>query len=123
MIGDPLVWEPTKKVAKALNFREEFGRHDFHKNRDKAFRLLRSSSSGYASRKEVREYIFKRDGCKCLNCGTNENLSLDHIVSVSKCFYQKEIEMNRLNTLENLQTLCKQCNSIKSDKSTITHGT
>lgn len=59
----------------------------------------------YISKKEVRNYIFERDGYKCLKCGSKENLQIDHIISVYK---------NGKNELENLQTLCKKCNCSKN---------
>lgn len=53
-----------------------------------------------------RDEIFDRDGRKCLKCGTEESLSLDHIVPLSA---------GGTNDDDNLQTLCKRCNSAKGD--------
>ena len=52
----------------------------------------------------IRQETFGRDGNRCLRCGTTENLSLDHIIPLSK---------GGDNSINNLQTLCKRCNSSK----------
>lgn len=51
--------------------------------------------------------IWKRDGFKCVKCGTDENLSIDHI---------KPESFGGTLEIENLQTLCKSCNSKKYNK-------
>jgi hypothetical protein len=55
---------------------------------------------------DLRLEIFARDGNRCLCCGTDEQLSLDHIVPLSK---------GGTNDESNLQTLCRRCNSAKGD--------
>lgn len=52
----------------------------------------------------LREAVYARDGYQCLHCGSTEQLSLDHIYPYS---------MGGADTLENLQTLCRSCNSRK----------
>jgi hypothetical protein len=64
-------------------------------------------AQSFLSKNNVREFIFKRDGYKCLKCGSTKNLTLDHIVPVHK---------GGVNRLGNLQTLCRKCNSSKSIK-------
>jgi len=58
--------------------------------------------------KPKRETIFKRDGNKCLRCGSENNLTIDHIKPVSK---------GGKNDNRNLQTLCYDCNQAKATKS------
>lgn len=53
---------------------------------------------------EVRRAVYERDGYQCLHCGTTENLSLDHIHPWS---------LGGSDDPENLQTLCRPCNSRK----------
>ena len=62
---------------------------------------------------DLRRAILERDG-KCLACGANEDLTLDHIVPRSKGGSDAE---------DNLQTLCRKCNSAKSNRqSSANHG-
>lgn len=55
-----------------------------------------------------RHNIFKRDGGKCQYCGTNRDLTLDHVIPRSK---------GGKSTWTNLVTACKKCNSLKGDYS------
>ena len=55
----------------------------------------------------LRLAVYERDGWKCLHCSTPERLSLDHIHPYS---------LGGADTLENLQTLCRPCNSRKGAK-------
>jgi hypothetical protein len=52
----------------------------------------------------LRQEIYERDGFKCLTCATTENLCTDHVVPFSR---------GGLTVRENLQTLCRSCNSSK----------
>ncbi|MFT6873514.1 MAG: hypothetical protein ACJAVN_002534 [Roseivirga sp.] len=54
-----------------------------------------------------RQNIFKRDAQKCLYCGSNRDLTIDHVVPKSK---------GGGSNWANLATACKRCNSIKGDK-------
>lgn len=62
------------------------------------------------TRKEARKMrpeIIGRDGRLCRSCGTTQKLTVDHIVPLSR---------GGTNDLDNLQLLCRSCNSIKSAK-------
>jgi hypothetical protein len=72
---------------------------------EKERQIPRINAQKFISKKEVREYVFNKYGKICLCCGSTENISLDHIVPVSK---------NGKNKLNNLQPLCVSCNSSKS---------
>lgn len=54
--------------------------------------------------KATREFIFQRDGYTCLHCDAKTDLSIDHIIPVVH---------GGGDELENLQTLCRVCNSKK----------
>lgn len=53
---------------------------------------------------DLRATVYERDGHACLHCGATDRLSLDHIYPWS---------LGGEDTLENLQTLCRSCNSRK----------
>lgn len=57
--------------------------------------------------KDVVDTVWNRDGGKCVYCGSNENLHLDHIIPFSK---------GGDTSVENLQLLCQKCNLEKSNK-------
>jgi hypothetical protein len=67
--------------------------------------------------KDQRARIFKRDGNKCVKCGSIHNLTIDHIMPLSK---------GGENDDSNLQTLCKNCNCSKKDsimgQACVNHG-
>lgn len=52
----------------------------------------------------LRRAVYERDGYACLHCGAADRLSLDHIHPFSR---------GGADTLDNLQTLCRPCNSRK----------
>ena len=54
-----------------------------------------------------KKRVFNERGAKCAHCGTEENLTIDHIIPRSK---------GGTNKIENLQVLCKKCNLKKADK-------
>lgn len=51
--------------------------------------------------KTLRKKIFDRDGNKCINCGSINNLTIDHIVPIRK---------GGVSVESNLQTMCFNCN-------------
>ena len=53
-----------------------------------------------------RHNIMKRDGNRCLYCGSNRNLTIDHVLPRSR---------GGGDTWENLATACNQCNVRKGD--------
>lgn len=57
--------------------------------------------------REVVDAVYKRDGGRCVYCGSTNDLQLDHIIPFSK---------GGATTVENLQLLCRKCNIEKSNK-------
>ncbi len=70
-------------------------------------RSPRMFSKAINARKKVRLNVLERDGNKCLKCGEQNALTMDHVVPESK---------GGKFTLQNLQTLCVWCNEEKADK-------
>jgi Holliday junction DNA helicase RuvB len=54
----------------------------------------------------VRREVWRRDGGKCVRCGSRKNLEYDHIIPVSR---------GGSNTARNIELLCETCNRAKSD--------
>jgi hypothetical protein len=69
--------------------------------------MIEPASRPYRKRpipEDIRWEVFERDGFKCVTCGSRRFLRADH----------KHPERHGgLATLENLQTLCRSCNSRK----------
>lgn len=55
----------------------------------------------------LRTQVYERDEWACVECGSDQNLTLDHIYPWSK---------GGTDRLDNLQTLCRTCNSSKGAK-------
>jgi len=54
--------------------------------------------------------VLARDGYTCMYCGSNENLTVDHVLPIVK---HPELAMN----LDNMVVACKPCNSRKGSRS------
>lgn len=66
-----------------------------------------SPETRYARRpipNDLRQRVYERDGHRCVFCGSAADLTIDHIVPVSK---------GGANNLENLCALCWPCNNQK----------
>ncbi len=57
-------------------------------------------------RRKLATPVFERDGNRCVICGSTRDLTIDHIFPMSK---------GGSDAKENLQTLCRICNSRKKD--------
>lgn len=55
----------------------------------------------------LRNAIFEKDGFKCKECSATEDLTIDHIVPLQR---------GGMTIEDNLQTLCRKCNSEKGAK-------
>ncbi len=88
----------------------------YHNGRITREELLKGNVSNNARQTiplNVRWAVLKRDKYKCAKCGRSPSsnhkveLEVDHIIPVAK---------GGTNDIENLQTLCKDCNRGKKDK-------
>lgn len=68
---------------------------------------MRKKAQAHISNKKNRERIFSSKWAICVFCWSTDKLSVDHIAPVSKWWGNED---------ENLQILCKSCNSKKSNK-------
>jgi hypothetical protein len=59
------------------------------------------------SQKPSRAMIYKRDGYKCMYCGSTKKLTIDHVIPRSK---------GGTDDWNNLTCACSHCNTKKSDK-------
>ena len=75
--------------------------------RPTVIRLLRYIFLPFKKVHLSRQNVFKRDDHRCIYCGTNRDLTLDHVIPKSK---------GGGNTWENLVTCCGSCNVKKDDK-------
>lgn len=54
----------------------------------------------------AREFVMERDGWRCVDCGAVIDLTIDHVIPVSR---------GGTRARRNLQTLCRPCNEAKAD--------
>jgi 5-methylcytosine-specific restriction endonuclease McrA len=99
---NPYIYEPMER-----NFGRAKSKGEKHFKR-----YLRGCGDNYIKRPEVREFVFSKDGYKCVDCGEKEHLQVDHIISVYRVF-KDGVDIKEVNKLDNLQTLCRSCNSRK----------
>ncbi len=55
--------------------------------------------------RELKHAVFRRDGGRCVQCGSDFDIQYDHIIPFS---------LGGATTYENLQLLCSRCNQAKS---------
>jgi len=68
--------------------------------------LKTSSTSREPIPDEVKIFVWRRDGGRCVKCGSRKNLEFDHIIPLSK---------GGSNTARNIRLLCEKCNREKGD--------
>lgn len=73
----------------------------FEYGRGMAYRIRQEFG---AMRDALMSVLIERDGYLCRECGTTENMTIDHVVPVVK---------GGKNVISNLQLLCRTCNSRK----------
>jgi len=100
--------ENAKKIL-GVKVREKFGFPDIPEEQEESISTdEREQTKGIRETipDDVKMYVWKRDGGKCLKCGSQEKLEFDHIIPLSK---------GGSNTARNIQLLCEKCNRSKRD--------
>ena len=87
-----------RKVAKGFLKIDKFG-----KDMKYAYHDIKPTKRKHIP-KAVREAVFKRDNYRCVNCGSTQNLEIDHKESLAN---------GGTNHISNLQTQCQDCNRRK----------
>jgi 5-methylcytosine-specific restriction endonuclease McrA len=96
--------EITKDLRSVYNGLIYLGKKRYKEFQEKLRNQPRVDAQKFIGDKKVRKYIFDKYGEICLRCGTTENISIDHIIP---------IHLKGANILDNLQPLCRSCNSWK----------
>jgi 5-methylcytosine-specific restriction endonuclease McrA len=74
--------------------------------RPKVIRLLTYLYLPYRRLNLSKQNVYRRDGFRCVYCGSGANLTLDHVLPRSR---------GGDNSWENLVTCCRKCNAKKDD--------
>lgn len=84
------------------------GEIDLYKEFEK-FRKFEATSSPRREPipEDVRMFVWRRDGGRCVECGSNKNLEFDHLIPVAE---------GGSNTERNLQLLCETHNRQKGKR-------
>ncbi|MCX5528998.1 HNH endonuclease [Streptomyces sp. NBC_00006] len=94
-----------------VRLRSEAAEAEAQRKKDEARAAKLALRGGQAYRaaipEQVKAFVFERDGHVCLRCGASEDLTLDHVHPWS---------IGGPDTAENLQVLCRPCNSRKGDR-------
>jgi 5-methylcytosine-specific restriction endonuclease McrA len=98
--------EQIKEIGK--KYREN-NKEKIRAGKVKANHIRRARRRGAEGTFTEAEWIsaLEKYGCKCLRCGSSENLTRDHVIPLSR---------GGTNTIDNIQPLCISCNSWKHTK-------
>jgi 5-methylcytosine-specific restriction endonuclease McrA len=99
-------WYQNNKAAKDAYTRQYMKKHPEKRRAGNQNRRGAMSNAGYFDPDDWVK-VLNRYGSRCLRCKVYDNLSLDHIVPLSK---------GGKNVFSNYQVLCRSCNSWKGTK-------
>lgn len=97
----------SEQEARVHLVREQGRREEWKRQRLEKAAAVTAKPHRKTIPKEVRLLVWERDGGRCVNCGSTEDLEYDHIIPVSR---------GGSNTERNLQILCVECNRKKRDR-------
>ena len=80
-----------------------------YKKRQSTTQNTRARKNGVAGELSHSDWesVLKKYGKRCLCCGSDKDIAIDHVIPISK---------GGTNTADNIQPLCRSCNSSKRDK-------
>ena len=93
------------KVAVQKRYEKDRSEIDFLKSRSDECPEKSKTEREHISER-IRNEVWRRDGGKCVECGSVYKLEFDHVIPVAK---------GGSNTARNLRILCEPCNRRKSD--------
>lgn len=100
-------WKRLQAFKALLDQQHEQYRHELDRRlqeRKAQSKTQRSERRREPIPKNVKMYVWQRDGGRCVECGSKERLEYDHIIPLSK---------GGSNTERNIQLLCERCNRSK----------
>jgi hypothetical protein len=106
-IQDLINWQYAKIISKSSGFYGNEPKYGFIMTK---FKDLQTSKIKWS---DILREDLKMEK-KCVYCGSNENLSKDHIISVNKI--KPPEKCKHMFEIHNIIWACKKCNSSKSDK-------
>ena len=102
-----------RKLLLGIDDYEKYSGMSFHEGRIEMVERMEANRKASASKynkkvpTSMRWEVWERDDFTCQHCGSRKKLSIDHIYPVS---------LGGETSLDNLQTLCRRCNSIKGNR-------
>lgn len=111
--GEKLRRQMAEQRKNHYEYRLEIERKSRAKNKEKhrpgknARQSIRNRFLGSAPFTIIDKDLRKIYSSPCWNCGTLENISLDHVIPISK---------GGTHSIGNMISLCRSCNSSKSNK-------
>lgn len=90
-----------------LKFLLKRARNNYTKHLERIANQPRRDACIYTKSLNTKDVVYGLHGRKCLACGSDKNISLDHVIPIKK---------GGVNDIGNLQPLCKSCNSKKGVK-------
>lgn len=93
-----------KNAGEVVHSHTESLKAKFRERSLESYEKRRREADAIISDPSLRKRIMERDGGRCVQCGRNDDLSIDHIIPVLMWGESED---------HNLQTLCRPCNSAK----------